>query len=114
MSGQKYNKTKRQHDKKATRQKDKKRQKKQNDEKIKRQKDKKSKRQKDKKTIKQKDKKQNTKRQNTKSKKRVLYCDVRAVSHSCDVLEGGFGFSQTFYPHFCYGSLTQLKTTEAK
>ena len=101
--------TKRQHNKKTKKDK-----KKQNDEKIKRQKDKKSKRQTDKKTIQQKDKKQNTKRQNTKSKKRVLYCYVRAVSHSCDVLEGGFGFSQTFYPHFCYGSLTQLKTTEAK
>ena len=49
--------------------------------KTKRQKDKKSKRQKDKKTKKtkrQKDKK-------TKNKKRVYYCDVRAVSHSCDV-----------------------------
>ena len=31
----------------------------------------------------QKDKK--TKRQKTKTKKRVQYCDVRAVSHSCDV-----------------------------
>ena len=28
-----------------------------------------------------------TKRQKTKTKKRVYYCDVRAVSHSCDVFE---------------------------
>ena len=38
---------------------------------------KKSKRQKHKKTM--------TKRQKTDAKKRLLYCDVRAVSHSCDV-----------------------------
>ena len=42
------------------------------------QKDEKTKIQKDIKTERQRDK-------NTKSKKRVLYCDVRAVSHSCDV-----------------------------
>ena len=95
--------TARQKDKKTTWQKGNttKRQKKQNDEKIKRQKDKKSKRQKDKKTIKQKDKKQNTKRQNTKSKKRVLYCDVRAVSHSCDVC---------CYHHHCQKHMTVCTT----
>ena len=33
----------------------------------------------------QKEKKKKDQRQKTKTKKRVLYCDVRAVSHSCDV-----------------------------
>ena len=28
-----------------------------------------------------------TKRQNNKTKKKVQYCEVRAVSHSCDVLQ---------------------------
>ena len=72
--------TKRQKDKKTKRQKDKKtkRQKKEQkrkDEKMKRQ-DKKDKN--TKKRRRQKDKK-------TKTKKRIWYCDVRAVSHSCDV-----------------------------
>ena len=50
---------------------------------TKRQNEKKSKRQKDKKREKKKDKEDQ--RQKTKTKKRVLYCDIRAVSHSCDV-----------------------------
>ena len=52
--------------------------------------DKKTKRQKDKKTKRQKDKiktkrQKKAERQKTKTKKRIQYCDVRAVSHSCDV-----------------------------
>ena len=44
------------------------------------------KRQHDKNTKRQKGKKDKKgKRQNTKIQKRVQYCDVRAVSHSCDV-----------------------------
>ena len=62
--------------------------------KTKGQKDKKTKRQKDKKTKRQKDK--NTKRQkDTKDKKRALYCDVRAVSYSCDV----FAYKNAAHSH---------------
>ena len=43
-----------------------------------------TKRQQDKKTTRQKDKM--TKRQKTKTKRRFNFFDVRAVSHSCDVL----------------------------
>ena len=50
---------------------------------------KKTKTQHNKQTTKQKTKpitkRQKDQRQKTKTKKRVLYCDVRAVSHSCDV-----------------------------
>ena len=53
------------------------------DKKMKGQKDKKKERQKDEKTKRQIDEK--TKGKKTKNKKRVLYCDVRAVSHSCNV-----------------------------
>ena len=52
--------------------------------------DKKTKRQKRQKRQKYKDRKRQrdkkTKRQLTKTQKTVRYCDVRAVSHSCDVL----------------------------
>ena len=72
-------------DEKTKRQKDKKDKKTKKDKKNKkdktRQNDKKTK--KTKKPSRQKDKK--LERQKTKTKKRVWYCDVRAVSHSCDV-----------------------------
>ena len=56
----------------------------QKDKKIKRQKERKTKRQKDNKVKRQKDKKK-VKDKNTRSQTKVYFCDVRAVSHSCNV-----------------------------
>jgi len=105
MSRQKDRKTERQKDRKTKRQQDKKT-KRQKDKKTERQKDNKKKRKKDKeykkakKTKSQKYKKK--KRQKAKTKKRVLYCDIRAVSHSCVVFHFSFGIPFIFTIYFLF------------